>query len=579
MAALPDKISAINDFNEARRKAALRDIFARLTGESTELLSYEDVRQKLRAVAGNAPHLEDIPLDAIIGSVGRYSDFTRDFLPRFDSTQTRWVGIMTQATGSRGLPPIDVYQIGEAYFVKDGNHRVSVARQLENTHIQAYVTAVRSRVPLEPNISPDDLIVKTELANFLEATRIDVLRPEANLFVTIPGRYPIIEEHISVHRYFMGIDQDQEISFENAVTHWYDKVYLPVIQIIRERGILQHFPDRTETDLYLWIAKRRFELENSLGWQIETQDVAADLVSKYAPAFQTIVTRITNRFIDIITPDPLESGPPVGYWRREHKQSALPPVLFENILVAVSEDPAKWQPLDQAIFLAQKENGNLRGLHVVQDNPELQNAQIQDIQTKFSSKCAQKNVNGELAIEVGTIARKICERNSWADLVVLNLAHPPGNSPVERLNSGVRTIIRRCSRPLLAVPGNVTNLQRVLLAYNNSPKAQEALYIAAYLSQAWNAQLTVLILEESGQDTEEIQTTAQNYLENQNISAEYCLRESDDRPKTILNAALEFQCDLILMGGYKAAPLVEIVLGSVVDEILRGTKIPVLICR
>jgi len=579
MSALPDKLSAINDFNDARRKAALREVFARLMGESVELLSYEDVRQKLRAVEGNAPHLKDILLDAIIGSVGRYSDFTRDFLPRFDSNQTRWVGIMTEATGARGLPPIDVYQIGEAYFVKDGNHRVSVARQLGNTHIQAYVTPVRSRVSLAPDTSPDDLIIKNELANFLEATQIDILRPDADLTVTVPGRYPILEEHISVHQYFMGIDQDQEIPFGEAVIHWYDEVYTPVIEIIRERGILPHFPNRTETDLYLWIAKRRFELEEALGWQVETQDVAADLVSKYAPDFQEIVARIANRFIDIITPDSLESGPPVGYWRREHRKSQSSKVLFENILVAVSEDYSKWHPLDQAIILAQKDGVNLRGLHIVPIETQRATAQVQAIQGQFSEKCSQANVNGELAIETGTIARKICERNSWADLVVLNLAHPPGDSPVERLNSGVRTLIRRCSRPILAVPGNVTNLDRVLLAYNDSPKSQEALYIAAYASQVWGAQLSVLTLEESGQDAEKTQAHAKKYLKNKNIPAEFFTRTSNDRPKTILNTAQENRSELILIGGYKATPLVEIVLGSVVDEILRGTKIPVLICR
>jgi len=579
MVGLSDHNNAIADFHDARRKANLREVFARLTGESIELLSYEDVRQKLRALEGNAPQLKEIPLSAIIGSVGRYSDFTKDFLPRFDSDQSRWVDIMKETTGFRGLPPIDVYQIGEAYFVKDGNHRVSVARQLDAGQIQAYVTQVRSRVPLTPDVSPDDLIIKAELVNFLEATQIDGLRPQADLSVTVPGRYPILEEHISVHRYFMGLDQNREIPYSEAVTHWYDEVYLPVIAIIRERGILQSFPNRTETDLYLWMAKRRFELENALGWKIETEAVADDLVSKYAPAFQEIVTRITNRILDIITPDPLESGPPVGYWRREHKEPYQAEVLFENVLVAVSEDVSKWHPLDQAITLAKRENSKLRGLHVVAEKNLVETTQIQEIKHQFSKRCTQADIEGELAIEVGTIARKICERNPWADLVVLNLAHPPGDTPVERLSSGVRTVIRRCSRPILAVPGLVTNLDRVLLAYNDTPKAKEALFIAAYLAQKWAIQLTVLTLEEPGENAAEIQKTARDYLENMSITATYHLKEAADRAAAILSTAKDQHSNLILIGGYKANPLVEIVLGSVVDEVLRGAEIPVLICR
>jgi len=120
---------AIIDFQNARRKADMQTLLSLLTGKSNELLSYEDVRQKLRAIEGSRRELQDIPLDAIVGSVGRYTDFNRDFLPRNESDQHRWVRVMVEATGLTGLPPIEVYQVGEVYFVLDGNHRVSVARQ------------------------------------------------------------------------------------------------------------------------------------------------------------------------------------------------------------------------------------------------------------------------------------------------------------------------------------------------------------------------------------------------------------------------------------------------------------------
>jgi hypothetical protein len=157
---------AVIDFHEARRKADLQEIFARLTGESNKLLSYEEVRLKLKAYEGNTRGLKEIPLDAIIGSVGRYTDFTRDFLPRRDSDRMRWAAVMEKTTGLEGLPPIDVYQVGDAYFVVDGNHRVSVARQLKASHIQAYITEVRSRIPLSPDTQPDQLIIKAEQVGY-----------------------------------------------------------------------------------------------------------------------------------------------------------------------------------------------------------------------------------------------------------------------------------------------------------------------------------------------------------------------------------------------------------------------------
>ena len=152
------------------------------------MLSYEDVRQKLRAYGSSERGLQDIPLDAIVGSVGRYNDFTRDFLPRLDVNKDRWARVMAASNKMAGLPPIDVYKIGDVYFVQDGNHRVSVARQLGSRTIQAYVTEVQTRVPMSPDTRPDDMIVKAEYAGFLERTRLDELRPEADLSVTIPSQ-------------------------------------------------------------------------------------------------------------------------------------------------------------------------------------------------------------------------------------------------------------------------------------------------------------------------------------------------------------------------------------------------------
>jgi hypothetical protein len=170
-------VSAVHDFWRARRQAGMEEVMARLTGKSADLLSYDEVRKKLRVGPGGRRTLRDIPLDAIVGSVGRYHDFTRSFLPRLDHAD-RWARVKLAVTSMAGVPPIEVYQIGETYFVQDGHHRVSVARDLEATHIQAYVREVRSRVPLSPDAEADELILKGEYADFLQRTHFDELRPE-----------------------------------------------------------------------------------------------------------------------------------------------------------------------------------------------------------------------------------------------------------------------------------------------------------------------------------------------------------------------------------------------------------------
>src|SRR5690606_27324682 len=241
--------SAIEDFYRARRQAALEEILAFFTGASLDLLSYEEIRRQFPIQGHIDRGLQEIPLSAIVGSVGRYRDFTRTFLPRHTGDASRWAQVKV-AQVTQGVPPISVYQIGEVYFVRDGNHRVSVAQQMGSKTIEAYVTEVKTPVPLEPDDQLDDLILQAEYADCLAQTGLDQARPQANLSLTSPGRYPLFLEHIEVHRYFMGLEQHREIPYPEAVSHWYDAVYLPVVRLMKEHGLLDDFPDRTEADLY-----------------------------------------------------------------------------------------------------------------------------------------------------------------------------------------------------------------------------------------------------------------------------------------------------------------------------------------
>lgn len=569
---------AVYDFHRARRQAALQDIMARLTGKSADLLSYEDVRRRLKARSTTARELKDIPLDAIVGSVGRYADFTRSFLPRQDSDQERWARVKAAATGLVGLPPIQVYQIGEAYFVLDGNHRVSVARQLGATHIQAYVIEVRSKVPLSPDVQPEDLILKAEYADFLERTRLDELRPGADLSVTVPGQYRVLEEHIEVHRYFMGLDQKREIPYEEAVGHWYDEVYRPVVQVVQERGILRDFPGRTEADLYLWVSEHRAALEQELGWKIGPEVAATDLSARFSPRLQRIIARVGEKILGAVTPERFEAGQLPEQWRGEQLEACQYDRLFADILVPVSGQDIGWQALEQALEVARREGGRLRGLYVVPSETQKESEEARAVQAEFNRRCEAADIPGELAIEVGGTARKICERARWTDLVVVNLAHPPAPQPVARLSSGFRTLIRRCARPVLAVPRALSHLDCALLAYDGSPKADEALFVATYLSCQWHIALVVVTVIETGRTTAETLVRAQRYLAAHGVQATF-VKEGGSVAEAILKTAQEHESNLIIMGGYGFSPALEVVLGSAVDQVLRTSRQPMLICQ
>jgi nucleotide-binding universal stress UspA family protein len=570
--------SAVEDFRRARLQAKLEGIISRLTGHSTQLLSYEEVRQKLGARERPSEWLEDIPLDAIVGSVGRYRDFTRSFLPRQEIHGHRWARVEMAVTSTTGVPPIEVYKVGAAYFVRDGNHRVSVARQLDATHIQAYVTEVETRVPFSPDVEPDDLIIKAEYAEFLERTNMDEVRPDADLTVTVPGQYEVLEEHIEVHRHFMGLEQERHIPYEEAVAHWYDEVYLPVVESIRQRGILRDFPDRTDTDLYLWLAEHRATLEEELGWEISPDKAADDLVERFSQQPGQVLRRVRRRVVGSITPDELDRGPPVGQWREERQRARQDDRLFADILVAVSGEDRGWEALDQAVVLAQREGARLWGLHVVSAEVDQESEEILALLTEFIRRCQTAGVEGELAVDVGTVQRRICDRARWADLVVLGLSHPPAPGPVAALSSGLTTIIRRCPRPVLTVPGTRASLDRVLLAYDGSPKAEEALFIATYVSGRWNAPLVILTVKENGSPGRDTQAHAGEYLETRGVRAEW-VEERGPVATAILKITEAHGCGLILMGGYGHGPALEIVLGSAVDQVLRESRWPVLICR
>jgi nucleotide-binding universal stress UspA family protein len=570
--------SAIDDFHRARSLAALKEILARITGDSTQLLSFDEIRQKLKVKGSSDRGLRDIPLDAIVGSVGRYNDFTRDFLPKNDTDEERWARVKAAATGMVGLDPIEVYQIGDAYFVKDGNHRVSVARQLGASHIQAYVTEIQTRVPLSTDVTPDDLILKAEYADFLEKTRLDELRPNCDLSVTVPGQFPILLEHIDMHRYFMGLDFQRDISYEEAVTHWYDKVYMPIVHIIRERGILRFFPNRTETDLYLWIAEHRADLEAELGWKIMPEDAAIDLVASYSDEPSLANERRIGMVMDTLQLDALAGGPPPGRWRHERLKSHQAEHLFSEILVPVNGRPDGWEALDQAIVIARREDAQIHGLHVIPEAGQKEDPAALGVQQEFNARCSQANIEGSLVLAVGEVTHTICQRARWTDLVVTKLTYPPAPQPLSKLGSGFRQLIQRCPRPLLATPQMVSPMDQALLAYDGSPKGREALLVATYLAGRWQTSLTVVTILSNGHINNQTIQEAHQYLDRHGVAAEY-REEKGPVAETILGVCEEIQANLLIMGGYGFTPVLEIVLGSTVDQVLREAHKPMLICR
>ncbi len=255
-------------FDEARRAAVIGDLLRHLRGRPVELLSFDEVRQRLHLKSFVDRGIEEVPLENIQGTLGRAREFNRAFLPRRESLRERWTKLDGLARGAAGFPPVELYRVGEVYFVVDGHHRVSVARSLGAPTIEAHVHEFLTPIPLEVDESPDEVLLRSALLDFLEVTGLDPGTLDEYLTTEVGGPLRLLE-HINVHHYYLGTMYSREFSQEEAVASWRDTVFRSVVSIIRSSGIMEDFPGRTETDLYLFVMDHLHSLREHYGRQVE----------------------------------------------------------------------------------------------------------------------------------------------------------------------------------------------------------------------------------------------------------------------------------------------------------------------
>jgi ParB-like nuclease domain len=254
-----ETIRAGEDFDAARFRAFRKAVLATLTRRGRGLASMDAALEAAGSEGRSFAGVHEIPLDRVVGSAappGKAGDFDPGFLPIGSRLRDRWTRIYRAMVEGEELPPIDVYKVGDNYYVIDGHHRVSVARSLDREFINARVIEVSTTAPLGSEIEAAALLRAAEYRQFLETTRIHELRPEARIEVSRLGRYDEILKHILGHRYFLGLERGGEISLPEAAASWYDNVYAPVAAVIREHHVLGQFPGWTEADLYVEISRR-----------------------------------------------------------------------------------------------------------------------------------------------------------------------------------------------------------------------------------------------------------------------------------------------------------------------------------
>lgn len=273
-----------NDFDKAYQKALFSKILSKIKGEKNTLLSFDEVMKWIRVKNESYIGLQCVRIEDIIGSEGRYNDFSKEFLPKRKNLRNRWESVDEAHYQDKILPPIKLYKLGRGYFVRDGNHRVSVAKEQGREFIDAEVTEIKTSIPIRPDMTTSELqkiVIEYEKQAFLEITGLDMKRDVSMIQFTSSGRYDEILQHIYGHQYFMGIEKNAPVGFEEAMLSWYDHIFMPIIEEIKDEKIYFRFPGRTSGDLYLWIVRQWDDLKRKYGDSVPIKDAVKSYNQNY----------------------------------------------------------------------------------------------------------------------------------------------------------------------------------------------------------------------------------------------------------------------------------------------------------
>jgi hypothetical protein len=259
---------AQDDFLRVRRRRALSRIAHRLRGEPGDvnvILPFEEVVAALGRTSERQLGLQVVPLDAIVGTVDRTRDFDRQFRPTSGRVRARWERIAAAMRRGESLPPIDVYRIGDLHFVRDGHHRVSVARALGRRDIDAYVTDVTTRVAVDGNLRVSDLLLKDHERLFGERVPLPLAARE-RIRVSDPWDYSVLAEGVEAWGFRVMQDRGAFMDRERVAAEWYEREYVPVVAMLRDAGLIG---PGTEADSYLRLSAERYRLMRTHQWTDE----------------------------------------------------------------------------------------------------------------------------------------------------------------------------------------------------------------------------------------------------------------------------------------------------------------------
>lgn len=296
------------DFYRARNKALFNGIQHFLTPEEASLISLSDLKKLLKPNNETYKGMQAVPVNLIVGSEGRYKDFDNQFFPKNAHLKARWESIDRAHLQNIILPPVTLYELGGLYFARDGNHRISVAKARGIEFIDAEVISLQSEIKLKPGSSMKYLlaqIISYEKRVFYSETNFGDITDYWCLDFTTAGQYDVIYNHILTHKYYLNLNQEEEITMPDAILSWFEKVYMPVVQVINDAKIMKKFRKRTISDLYVWMIKYWDDLKHKFGEDYPIDQMAQDFTKTYGTS---LLHRITNTIKKILLRNHLEDS-------------------------------------------------------------------------------------------------------------------------------------------------------------------------------------------------------------------------------------------------------------------------------
>ena len=208
----------------------------------SEVKSFKVQQEKEAAFDTRDRGIQSIPLDRIVGSVGRYHDFDNSFRFKQNVPSERLQWIREAMRKGRPLKPVELFQIKDEYYVSDGNHRISAAKELGHNEILARI------VEFIPSKDTLDGFLYRERAEFADLTQLP-----AEITLTEVSQYDCLLEQISDHQLYLKREQGHPVEFQEAALDWYRTIYRPLVEIIKQERLVDSFPERTVADLYAYI--------------------------------------------------------------------------------------------------------------------------------------------------------------------------------------------------------------------------------------------------------------------------------------------------------------------------------------